>query len=123
MTDTDLTHDNIGAAIEVRKRLGPGLLESMYEERLTHEFRLRNLRVDRQVPLPAVYKESKLESGYRLELLVEARIGVELKSVESLSPSHEAIILTYLRLSGHKIGLLMNFNVAILKDGVRRFIV
>jgi GxxExxY protein len=79
--------------------------------------------VDRQIALPVVYKETKLECGYRIDVLVEGRIVVELKSVASLAPIHEAIILTYLRLSGHKIGLLVNFNVAILKDGVRRFIV
>jgi GxxExxY protein len=123
MTDNDITHEIIGAAIEVHKRLGPGLLESAYEECLSHELRLRNLRVERQRGIPVVYKEVKLECGYRLDLLVEGRIVVELKSVEGLAPIHEAIILTYLRLSGHKIGLLINFNVAILKDGVRRFIV
>jgi GxxExxY protein len=123
MTDNDITHEIIGAAIEVHKRLGPGLLESANEECFAHELRLRNLRVDRQVPVPVVYRETKLECGYRIDLLVEGRIVVELKSIESLAPIHEAIILTYLRLSGHKIGLLINFNVAILKDGVRRFIV
>jgi GxxExxY protein len=123
MTDNDITHEIIGAAIEVHKRLGPGLLESAYEECFAHELRLRNLRVVRQVGVPVVYKETKLECGYRIDLLVEGRIVVELKSVESLAPIHEAIILTYLRLSGHKIGLLINFNMAILKDGVRRFIV
>ena len=123
MTDNDITHEIIGAAIEVHKRLGPGLLESAYEECLSHELRLRNLTVERQRGIPVVYKEVKLECGYRLDLLVEGRIVVELKSVEGLAPIHEAIILTYLRLSGHKIGLLINFNVAILKDGVRRFIV
>jgi GxxExxY protein len=123
VTDNDITHEIIGAAIEVHKRLGPGLLESAYEECLAHEVRLRNLRIDQQVGVPVVYKETKLECGYRMDLLVEGRIVVELKSMESLAPIHEAIILTYLRLSGHKIGLLINFNVAILKDGVRRFIV
>jgi GxxExxY protein len=123
MTDNDITHGIIGAAIEVHKRLGPGLLESAYEECLAHELSLRNLGVDRQVGVPIVYRETKLECGYRIDLLIESRIVVELKSVESLAPIHEAIILTYLRLSGHKIGLLINFNVAILKDGVRRFIV
>ena len=123
MTDNDITHEIIGAAIEVHKRLGPGLLESAYEECFAHELGLRNMRVERQVGVPVVYKETKLECGYRIDLLVEGRIVVELKSVESLAPIHEAIILTYLRLSGHRIGLLINFNVAILKDGVRRFIV
>jgi GxxExxY protein len=123
MTDNEITHEIIGAAIEVHKRLGPGLLESAYEECLLHELRLRNLRVDRQLGIPVVYKEVQLDCGYRLDLLVEGRVVVELKSIEGLAPIHEAIILTYLRLSGHKIGLLINFNVTALKDGVRRFIV
>jgi GxxExxY protein len=123
MTDNEITHEIIGAAIEVHKRLGPGLLESAYEACLAEELRLRNLRVDRQVGLPVVYKETKLDCGYRIDLVVESRIVVELKSVDGLAPIHEAIVLTYLRLSGHKIGLLINFNVSILRDGVRRFIV
>ena len=123
MTDNDITHEIIGAAMEVHKRLGPGLLESAYEECLSYELRQRNLRVDRQMGVPVVYKEVKLECGYRIDLLVEGRVVVELKSIEGLAPIHEAIILTYLRLSGHKIGLLINFNVTVLKDGVRRFIV
>jgi GxxExxY protein len=121
MTTNELTREIIGAAIEVHKRLGPGLLESAYEECLLHELHLRNLKVDRQKGLPVVYKEVKLDCGYRLDLLVEGKIIVELKSVENLAPIHEAIILTYLRLSGHKTGLLINFNVTVLKDGVRRF--
>jgi GxxExxY protein len=123
MTDNEITHEIIGAAIEVHKRLGPGLLESAYEICLEHEISLRNLKIERQVSVPVIYRETKLDCGYRLDLLVESRIVVELKSVEALAPIHEAIILAYLRLSGRKIGLLINFNVAILKDGVRRFIV
>jgi GxxExxY protein len=123
MTDNEITHEIIGAAMEVHKRLGPGLLESAYEECLSHELHLRNLRVERQRGIPVVYKEVKLGCGYRLDLLVEGTIVVELKSVEGLAPIHEAIILTYLRLSGHNTGLLINFNVTVLKDGVRRFIV
>jgi GxxExxY protein len=123
MTHNEITHEIIGAAMEVHKRLGPGLLESAYEECLSHELRLRNLRVEQQLGVPVVYKEVKLECGYRLDLLVEGRVVVELKSIVGLAPIHEAIILTYLRLSGHKIGLLINFNVTVLKDGVRRFIV
>lgn len=123
VTDDEITHEVIGAAIEVHKRLGPGLLESAYEECLFRELLLRNLRVDRQKGVPVVYKDVKLECGYRIDLVVEGRVVVELKSVEGLAPIHEAIILTYLRLSGHKIGLLINFNVTVLKDGVRRFIV
>jgi len=123
MTDNEITHQIIGAAIEVHKHLGPGLLESAYEECLAHELHLRNLRVERQKAVPVVYKQTKLECGYRLDLLVEGRVVVELKSVEGLGPIHEAIILTYLRMSGDKLGLLINFNVSVLKDGVRRFIV
>lgn len=123
MTDKEITHEIIGAAMEAHKRLGPGLLESAYEKCLSHELRLRNLRVEQQLGVPVVYKEVKLECGYRLDLLVEGRVVVELKSIVGLAPIHEAIILTYLRLSGHKIGLLINFNVTALKDGVRRFIV
>jgi len=123
MTDNEITHEIIGAAIEVHKHLGPGLLESAYEECLFHELQLRNLRVERQKAVPVVYKQTKLECGYRLDLLIEGRVVVELKSVEGLGPIHEAIILTYLRMSGHTLGLLINFNVSVLKDGVRRFIV
>jgi GxxExxY protein len=122
MTDNEITHEIIGAAIEAHKHLGPGLLESAYEECLAHELQLRKLRVERQKPVPVVYKETNLESGYRLDLLVEGRVVVELKSVDGSGPIHEAIILTYLRMSGHKLGLLINFNVNVLKDGVRRFI-
>ena len=123
MTDNDITHAIIGPALEVHKRLGPGLLESAYEECLLHELRIRNMNVERQKSLPVICKEVKLDCGYRLDLLVEGRVVVELKSVENLAPIHEAIILTYLRLSGQKAGLLINFNVMVLKDGVRRFIV
>jgi GxxExxY protein len=123
VTDIEITHVIIGAAIEVHKRLGPGLLESACEACLAHELTLRNLKVNQQVPVPVIYSETKLECGYRIDLLIEGRIVVELRSVESLAPIHEAIILTYLRLSRHRIGLLINFNVAVLKDGVRRFIV
>jgi len=121
MTTKEITREIIGAAIEVHKRLGPGLLESVYEECLLHELHIRNLKVDRQKGLPVVYKEVKLDCGHRLDLLVEGRVIVELKSVENLATIHDATILTYLRLSGHKIGLLINFNVTVLKDGIRRF--
>jgi len=122
MTDNEITHEIIGAAIEVHKHLGPGLLESAYEECLSHELELRKLKVERQKPVPVVYKNTKLECGYRIDLLVEGRIVVELKSIEAFARIHEAIILTYLRLSDHHLGLLINFNVPTLKDGIRRFI-
>ncbi len=122
MDSHQLTHEIIGAAIEVHRLLGPGLLESAYEECLCHELTLRKLGVQRQVPVPVVYKEVKLECGYRLDLVVERKVILELKSIEAFSPVHEAIMLTYLRLSGYRIGLLINFNVTILKDGIRRFV-
>ena len=121
MLDNEITQQIIGAAIEVHRQLGPGLLESAYEECLCHELALRRLNFERQKPIPLVYKEAKLDCGYRLDLLVEGRIVVELKSIDSLGPIHEAIILTYLKLSGHKLGLLINFNASLLKDGMRRF--
>jgi GxxExxY protein len=111
----------IGAAIEVHKLLGPGLLESAYEECLARELALQGFRIDRQKPVPIVYKDVKLDCGYRMDLVVEGRVVVELKAVESLAPIHEAVMLTYLRLSGIRLGLLINFSVVVLKDGVRRF--
>jgi len=122
MTDNQLTHEIIGAAIEVHRVLGPGLLESAYEECLARELSLRSIKYERQKPLPVVYKEVKLDCGYRLDFLVEGRVVLELKAVESLAPIHEAIMLTYLRLSGCQIGLLINFHTQILKDGIKRFV-
>jgi GxxExxY protein len=123
MTDNELTHEIIGAAIEVHRALGPGLLESAYEECLRQELVLRELRFERQKPIPLVYKDARLDCGFRIDVLVEGRIVVELKSIAALAPIHEAIMLTYLRLSRCRLGLLINFNVQTLKDGVRRFIV
>jgi len=122
MTDNEITHEIIGAAIEVHKLLGPGLLESAYEACLRHEFAIRKIGFQKQKPVPLVYQEIKLDCGFRLDLLVEKRVVVELKSVDAIAPIHEAIMLTYLRLSGHTLGLLINFNVSILKDSIRRFI-
>lgn len=122
MTDQQLTHEIIGAAIEVHRTLGPGLLESAYEECLARELALHGIPFERQKPLPLVYKDVKLDCGYRVDLLVDGRVILELKSVEALAPIHEAIVLTYLRLSGCKIGLLINFNVSVLKDGVKRLV-
>jgi len=123
MSDNDLTHQIIGAAIEVHRLLGPGLLESAYEECLSRELTLRGLKLQRQFPIPVVYKDVRLECGYRLDLLVESRIVVELKSIEALGPIHEAIILTYIRLSGRRLGLLINFHVPVLRDGIKRYII
>ena len=115
-----VTEQIIGASIEVHKALGPGLLESAYEECLCRELALRNIRFERQRTLPVEYKGVKLDCGYRLDLLVENAVVVEIKSVTTIEPIHEAQLLTYLKLGGWKLGLLINFNVTILKDGIRR---
>lgn len=117
-----ITKEIIGAAIEVHKQLGPGMLESAYEECLCYELSLRGLKVERQKPIPVVYKEIKLDCGYRADLLVENEVVVELKAQDVILPVHEAQILTYLRFANKNIGLLINFNVTVLKNGIRRFI-
>jgi GxxExxY protein len=122
MTDIDITHKIIGAAIEVHRQLGPGLLESAYEECLARELSIRGIRFERQKPIPVVYKGIKLECGYRIDLLVERRIVVELKSIAEIAPIHEAVVLTYLKLSGNTVSLLINFYVTVLKVGIRRYI-
>jgi GxxExxY protein len=120
LLEQQITEPIIGAAIDVHRELGPGLLESAYEECFCHELRLRGLNFQRQVELPVAYKGLKLDCGYRLDVVVEDAVIVELKSIEQISPIHEAQLLTYLRLSGKKVGLLINFNVAVLKNGIVR---
>ncbi len=120
-TETDsLTGKIIGAAIEVHRNLGPGLLESAYEVCLAYELQLRNLKVERQQQLPIIYKGVKLSCDYRIDLLVGNEVIVEIKSVKDLAPVHEAQLLSYLKLHGGGRGLLINFNVPLLKDGIRR---
>ena len=121
MDDNAITGAIIGAAMEVHNLLGPGLLESAYEECLAREFELRGIHYDCQKAVPVVYKDVKLDCGYRIDLVVEGHVVVELKAVENLAKIHEGIVLTYLRLSGCRIGLLINFNVLTLKEGIRRF--
>lgn len=117
-----ITEKIIGSAIEVQKQLGPGLLESAYEECLAHELILNDIEYIRQKPVPIIYKDIKLECGYRIDLLVENQVVVELKSVDAINPVYEAQILTYMKFAQKKIGLLMNFNVLRLKDGLKRYI-
>jgi GxxExxY protein len=112
----------IGLAIEVHRALGPGLLESAYEECLCFELQQARIPFRRQVPLPVTYKAVRLDCGYRLDLLVEERLVVELKTVERLMPVHDAQLLSYLRLGGYRAGLLLNFNVSVLKDGLKRIV-
>ena len=115
-----LSEQIIGAAIEVHRSLGPGLLESTYEACLEYELLQAGLKVERQKPLPVVYKDVQLDCGYRLDLLVENAIIVEVKSVARLEPVHEAQLVTYLKLADKRLGLLINFNTVILKRGIRR---
>ena len=118
----DLTERVIGAAIEVHRALGPGLLESAYEECLCHEFHLQGISFERQRPLPVEYKGVRLDCGYRIDLLVDGKLVVELKSIEQLLPIHEAQVLTYMKLARVPTGLLINFNVPLLKQGIKRFV-
>ena len=122
MHENDIAHQCIGAAIEVHKSVGPGLLESAYENALAYDLRLMGFDVQQQVPMPFVYKEVKMEVGYRIDLLVNNKVIIEVKSVESLAPVHYAQLLTYLRLSGVKLGLLINFNAKTLKNNIHRLV-
>lgn len=117
-----ITGEVIGAAIEVHKALGPGLLESAYEECLCRELELRRIPYERQKALPVEYKGAKLDCGYRLDIVVEEALIIELKACEELKPIHEAQLLTYLKLTGIKVGLLINFNVPVLKEGIKRLV-
>ena len=117
-----LSKDVLGAAIEVHKHLGPGLLESAYEECLSFELLRRGYKIERQKPIPVVYKEIRLDCGYRIDILVEDRLVLELKSVDCFNPVHEAQILTYMKFSQKRIGLLINFNVSLLKNGIKKYV-
>jgi GxxExxY protein len=116
----DLSHDLIGAAIEVHRELGPGLLESAYEGAYSHELALRQIPHVRQKPMPVIYKGALIDTGYRIDILAEERVVVELKAVEKLIPIYGAQLMTYLRLGNYPLGLLMNFNVLKLIDGIER---
>lgn len=122
MTDEQIAKIAIGAAINVHKNLGPGLLESAYEECLFYELSKFDLFIEKQKPMPLVYETVKLDTGYRIDLMIEKKLIVEIKSVESLTDVHLAQILTYLKLSDCRLGLLINFNVGLLKDGIKRVI-
>jgi GxxExxY protein len=122
MDEDALSHQIIGAAIEVHRHLGPGLLESAYEGCLTHEFTERGLPFERQKPMPVEYKGVKLDCGFRLDFLVGGRVVVEIKAVDKLSPVHTAQVMTYLRLTGCKLGMLLNFNEWRMADGIKRIV-
>lgn len=120
--DNDLSGIVIGSAIRVHSALGPGLLESAYQAALTYELRSQGWEVQSQVILPVKYDGKQIDNGYRIDLLIEKRLIIEIKSVDQIAPIHQAQVLTYLRLSGLKLALLINFNSLLLKDGIRRFI-
>jgi GxxExxY protein len=132
VTDAELTQIIIGAAIAVHRELGPGLLEAVYEAPglleavyeacLCHELGLKGLAYEQQKPIPVVYRGTKLDCGYRADIIAERRVIIEIKAISAVAPVHEAVMLTYLRLSGCKIGLLINFHSALLKDGIRRYV-
>lgn len=117
-----VSHKTIGAALEVHRTLGPGLLESVYEQAMAYELHSAGSKVLSQVAVPVPYKEVRLECGFRLDLLVDDRLVAEIKSVDRLAPIHQAQLLTYLKLTGHRTGLLINFNVPLLKDGIKRLV-
>ena len=121
-SENEIANQIIGCAIEVHKSLGPGLLESAYKECLFYKLRQEGLLVEKEKPMPLVFEEVKLECGYRIDLLVERKVVIELKSVESLTDVYLAQTLTYMKLGNYKLGLLINFNVALLKHGIRRVI-
>jgi GxxExxY protein len=120
VSENELAKAIVDCAFKIHRALGPGLLESAYEECLNYELKLRGLIVEKQKPLPLIYEEVKLETGYRVDLLVNNKVIIEVKSVENLNEVHLAQILTYLKLSHCKLGLLINFNVTLIKDGIRR---
>ena len=122
MDENELSHEVLGAGIEVHRHLGPGLLESAYEHCLARELALRQIEFERQEPIPLVYKDSVIDCGFRLDLLVSGKLVVELKAVDALTPTHQAQVMTYLKLTGYHLGLLLNFNVTLLRDGVKRVV-
>ena len=122
MHENEISKIIINAAIEIHKTLGPGLLESVYESTLEYKLKNHGLKVKKQVALPVIFEEIKLDAGYRIDLLVENKVIIEIKSVETIMPVHKAQTLTYLKLSKLKLALLINFNVPLVKDGIKRFV-
>ena len=122
MIENEISKTIIGCAINVHKQLGPGLLESAYQECLFYELQQKGLKVRKEIPMPIVYKEVKLNHDYRIDLLVENKVVIELKTVEELNEVHTAQVLTYLKLGSYRLGLLLNFNVTMLKSGIKRII-
>jgi len=122
MKENELSKMIIGCAIEVHKQLGPGLLESAYQECMFYELKQIGLKVQKEKPMPIVYKEVKLDHGYRIDLLVEEKVVIEIKTVDAFNEVHTAQVLTYLKLGNYKLGLLLNFQTTMLKNGIKRII-
>lgn len=122
MNENEISYKIIGAAMELHKTLGPGLLESVYESALAYDLRELGFKVKTQVPMPLIYKEVKQDIGYRIDVLINDKVIIEIKSIENLAPVHFAQTLTYLKLSDKKLALLINFNTKILKDGIHRIV-
>ncbi|MEM6524942.1 MAG: GxxExxY protein [Bacteroidota bacterium] len=122
MTENELSYKIIGHSLELHKAIGPGLLESAYENALAHDLREAGFLVAQQKPMPFIYKEVNMDVGYRIDLLVENKVIIEVKSLETLAPVHYAQLLTYLKLSDVKLGLLINFNSKVLKEGIHRVV-
>ena len=122
MNENEISYQIIGSAIKVHRKVGPGLLESAYESALAFELQKLGLLVEQQVTLPFIYEEVKLEAGYRIDLIINKSVIIEIKSVENLLPVHHAQVLAYLRLTDIKLGLLINFNAVVLKDGIHRIV-
>ncbi len=120
--ENELSKIILGCAIEVHKQLGPGLLESAYQECLFYELKQKGLKVRKEKPMPIIYKEVKLDHGYRIDLLVEEKVVIEIKTVEYFTDVHLAQVLTYLRLGNYKLGILLNFHTTVLKNGIKRII-
>lgn len=122
MTENEIAHQILDSAYRVHSKLGPGLFESVYEAALAYELAQRGLNVSRQFPIPVIYESIQIEAGFRADLLVEGKVIVELKSIEAIAPVHHKQLLTYLRLSNTRLGLLLNFNVPRLKEGITRLV-
>lgn len=122
MTENEISKAVLGKAIKIHRILGPGLLESAYQECLFYELKNTNLIIEKEKPMPIVYKDIRLDHGYRIDLLIENKVVIEIKSVDALMDVHEAQMITYLKLGDYRLGLLINFNVPLLKNGIRRYV-
>lgn len=122
MTENEIAKIVVNTAFHIHNKIGPGLLESVYEEIMTHELQKLNLKIERQKNIPVYWEQLKMDMGFRADLIVDSKVIIELKSIESISPVHAKVLLTYLKMSGLKLGLLINFNEALIRDGITRIV-